>query len=91
MFIRGWCFHHQEHHRNSNPLLTATKHHFLNYFFFPPNSGSVGFITFNMGLTGKVSLPRPRDEPGKAWPAIAVGFFVAFGGVLFGFATSSLF
>lgn len=43
-----------------------------------------------MGLTGKVSLPRPRDEPGKAWPAIAVGFFVAFGGVLFGFATSSL-
>ncbi|WZH45788.1 general substrate transporter [Fusarium acuminatum] len=43
-----------------------------------------------MGLTGKVSLPRPRDEPGKAWPAIAVGFFVAFGGVLFGYDTGTI-
>ncbi|KAH7150640.1 high affinity glucose transporter [Fusarium sp. MPI-SDFR-AT-0072] len=43
-----------------------------------------------MGLTGKVSLARPRDDPGKAWPAIAVGFFVAFGGVLFGYDTGTI-
>jgi hypothetical protein len=34
---------------------------------------------------GKLALAKPQDEAGKAWPAIAVGFFVAFGGVLFGF------
>lgn len=32
----------------------------------------------------RASLVKPQDEAGKAWPAIAVGFFVAFGGVLFG-------
>jgi MFS transporter, SP family, sugar:H+ symporter len=29
-------------------------------------------------------LKKPADEPGAAWPAIAVGLFVAFGGILFG-------
>ncbi|KAF5980821.1 putative RCO3 glucose transporter [Fusarium bulbicola] len=43
-----------------------------------------------MGLLGKASLSRPQDEPGKAWPAIAVGFFVAFGGVLFGYDTGTI-
>ncbi|SCO55690.1 probable RCO3 glucose transporter [Fusarium fujikuroi] len=43
-----------------------------------------------MGLLSKVSLSRPQDEPGKAWPAIAVGFFVAFGGVLFGYDTGTI-
>jgi hypothetical protein len=38
-----------------------------------------------MGLFGSMALARPSDEAGKAWPAIAVGFFVAFGGVLFGY------
>nr|AFP43700.1 high affinity glucose transporter [Fusarium oxysporum] len=43
-----------------------------------------------MGLIGKVSLARPRDDPGKAWPAIAAVFFVAFGGVLFGYDTGTI-
>ncbi|KAK5706710.1 Plasma membrane low glucose sensor [Elasticomyces elasticus] len=29
-----------------------------------------------------VSIRKPDDAPGKAWPAICVGLFVAFGGVL---------
>ena len=27
---------------------------------------------------------KPAGEAGKAWPAILVGLFVAFGGILFG-------
>jgi hypothetical protein len=34
-----------------------------------------------MGL----KLKKPEDIPGKSWPAIAIGLFVAFGGVLFGY------
>ncbi|KAK0386652.1 hypothetical protein NLU13_6487 [Sarocladium strictum] len=41
-----------------------------------------------MGIERRVSLVKPGDEPGKAWPAIAMGFFVAFGGVLFGYDTA---
>jgi hypothetical protein len=37
-------------------------------------------ITFTMAIP----LPKPDREAGKTWPAIAIGFFVAFGGVLFG-------
>jgi hypothetical protein len=29
-------------------------------------------------------LKPPPDTPGKAWPAIVIGLFVAFGGVLYG-------
>jgi hypothetical protein len=29
-------------------------------------------------------LKKPDGVPGKSWPAIMVGMFVAFGGVLFG-------
>ncbi|KAK0387613.1 hypothetical protein NLU13_3859 [Sarocladium strictum] len=43
-----------------------------------------------MGLINTVALSRPKDVPGKAWPAIAVGFFVAFGGVLFGYDTGTI-
>ncbi|KAM0549528.1 hypothetical protein ACHAPJ_009344 [Fusarium lateritium] len=43
-----------------------------------------------MGLFSKASLARPQDDAGKAWPAIAVGFFVAFGGVLFGYDTGTI-
>jgi len=32
-----------------------------------------------MGL----GLKKPDDVPGATWPAIAIGLFVAFGGVLF--------
>jgi SP family sugar:H+ symporter-like MFS transporter len=34
-----------------------------------------------MGL----KLKKPEDIQGKSWPAIAIGLFVAFGGVLFGY------
>ncbi|KAF4555746.1 Sugar (and other) transporter-like protein 2 [Elsinoe fawcettii] len=32
----------------------------------------------------------PPDTPGAAWPAIVVGLFVAFGGVLFGYDTGTI-
>lgn len=31
-------------------------------------------------------LKKPDDADGKSWPAIVIGLFVAFGGVLFGYA-----
>lgn len=34
------------------------------------------------------ALTKPAGVPGKSWPAIAIGMFVAFGGVLFGSAKS---
>ncbi|KAG6040233.1 hypothetical protein E4U41_001210 [Claviceps citrina] len=42
-----------------------------------------------MGLR-KVSLSKPPSEAGKSWPGIVVGFFVAFGGVLFGYDTGTI-
>ena len=38
----------------------------------------------------KASLSKPQDAAGKAWPAIAIGFFVAFGGVLYGYDTGTI-
>lgn len=35
-------------------------------------------------------LKKPADEPGAAWPAIVVGLFVAFGGLLFGYDTGTI-
>lgn len=32
-----------------------------------------------------LTIKPPPGTPGKAWPAIAVGLFVAFGGVLYGY------
>jgi hypothetical protein len=32
-----------------------------------------------------VMLKKPADVPGSAAPAIIIGMFVAFGGVLFGY------
>lgn len=29
-------------------------------------------------------IKKPEEAAGKAWPAIVIGLFVAFGGVLFG-------
>lgn len=43
-----------------------------------------------MGVARKVSLSKPQNEAGKTWPAIAMGFFVAFGGVLFGYDTGTI-
>jgi SP family sugar:H+ symporter-like MFS transporter len=39
-----------------------------------------------MGL----ALKKPAGVPGKSWPAIVIGLFVAFGGVLFGYDTGTI-
>ncbi|KAF2756000.1 general substrate transporter [Pseudovirgaria hyperparasitica] len=36
------------------------------------------------------ALKKPEDVPGAAWPAIAIGLFVAFGGVLYGYDTGTI-
>lgn len=43
-----------------------------------------------MGALRRVSLSKPADEVGKSWPGIVIGFFVAFGGVLFGYDTGTI-
>jgi hypothetical protein len=35
-----------------------------------------------------VMLKKPEGEAGKSGPAIAIGLFVAFGGILYGYAFS---
>lgn len=37
-----------------------------------------------------IQLRPPPGTPGAAWPAIVVGLFVAFGGVLFGYDTGTI-
>lgn len=37
------------------------------------------------------ALRKPEGEPGASWPAIVIGLFVAFGGVLYGFDTVCLY
>lgn len=34
-----------------------------------------------------IMLKKPEGVAGSAWPAIVIGVFVAFGGVLFGYAS----
>ncbi|OCK78589.1 general substrate transporter [Lepidopterella palustris CBS 459.81] len=41
-------------------------------------------------MPGRFALKKPDDVPGKAWPAICIGLFVAFGGVLFGYDTGTI-
>ncbi|KAF2811283.1 glucose transporter-like protein [Mytilinidion resinicola] len=41
-------------------------------------------------MPGKFSLKKPDGEVGKTWPAICIGLFVAFGGVLFGYDTGTI-
>ncbi|EOD51466.1 putative mfs monosaccharide protein [Neofusicoccum parvum UCRNP2] len=36
------------------------------------------------------ALNKPKDVPGAAWPAILIGLFVAFGGVLYGYDTGTI-
>ncbi|KAF2423324.1 general substrate transporter [Tothia fuscella] len=38
----------------------------------------------------KLNLSAPPDYPGKSWPAIMIGLFVAFGGVLYGYDTGTI-
>ncbi|KAK0733061.1 high-affinity glucose transporter RGT2 [Lasiosphaeria miniovina] len=40
--------------------------------------------------TRKIPLAKPPREAGSSWPAIAIGAFVAFGGVLFGYDTGTI-
>ncbi|KAJ3522726.1 hypothetical protein NM208_g12519 [Fusarium decemcellulare] len=42
-----------------------------------------------MNTLRRASLSKP-EEAGKAWPAIAIGLFVAFGGVLYGYDTGTI-
>lgn len=42
-----------------------------------------------MNAIRRASLSKP-EEAGKAWPAIAIGLFVAFGGVLYGYDTGTI-
>lgn len=37
-----------------------------------------------------ISLKKPADVPGSAVPAIVIGVFVSFGGVLFGYDTGTI-
>ncbi|KAF1942086.1 glucose transporter-like protein [Clathrospora elynae] len=37
-----------------------------------------------------IMLKPPPDTAGKAWPAIVIGLFVAFGGVLYGYDTGTI-
>lgn len=39
----------------------------------------------------KFLLERPEDDAGKAGPAIMIGLFVAFGGILYGCVRNSSF
>ncbi|KAK3986023.1 general substrate transporter [Cladorrhinum sp. PSN332] len=43
-----------------------------------------------MSVLKSLALTRPENVAGKTWPAIAVGLFVAFGGVLFGYDTGTI-
>ena len=36
------------------------------------------------------ALQKPKDEPGAAWPAIMVGSFAAFAGILYGYDTGTI-
>lgn len=37
-----------------------------------------------MDILQRTKISKPKNEAGASWPAIAMGFFVAFGGVLYG-------
>ncbi|KAF2721338.1 high affinity glucose transporter RGT2 [Polychaeton citri CBS 116435] len=37
-----------------------------------------------------VAFKKPVGEPGATWPAITIGIFIAFGGVLFGYDTGTI-
>ncbi|KAM5346123.1 hypothetical protein ACJ41O_009128 [Fusarium nematophilum] len=41
-------------------------------------------------MFGTLAGSKPAHDEGKMWPAISMGFFVAFGGVLFGYDTGTI-
>lgn len=50
---------------------------------FSFSSSTQGLKPFT-SITMPLAFTKPQGEAGAVWPAIAVGAFVAFGGVLFG-------
>ncbi|KAI8964263.1 hexose transporter [Daldinia sp. FL1419] len=38
----------------------------------------------------RFAVRKPEQDAGKAWPAIVIGLFVAFGGILFGYDTGTI-
>jgi hypothetical protein len=44
-------------------------------------------IFFSFTTMGFLSLKKPDDEVGAAWPSIMVGAFAAFAGILYGYDT----
>lgn len=56
-------------------------------------SGSISSLSANhqsRHIMGFLRLHKPADIQGKSWPAILIGLFVAFGGVLFGYESAIL-
>ncbi|TFA99718.1 hypothetical protein CCMA1212_008461 [Trichoderma ghanense] len=43
-----------------------------------------------MRFSEKLGFKRPADEAGASWVAILMGFFVAFGGILYGYDTGTI-
>ncbi|KAI1408381.1 high-affinity glucose transporter [Hypoxylon sp. FL1857] len=43
-----------------------------------------------MGRFSSAIFHKPEEDAGKAWPAIVIGLFVAFGGVLYGYDTGTI-
>lgn len=41
-------------------------------------------------IMGFLSLKKPDDEVGAAWPSIMVGAFAAFAGILYGYDTGTI-
>jgi SP family sugar:H+ symporter-like MFS transporter len=39
---------------------------------------------------GFLSLKKPENEVGAAWPSIMVGAFAAFAGILYGYDTGTI-
>ena len=47
-------------------------------------------VNLRLYLKMGLKLKKPTDVAGASWPAVAVGLFVAFGGVLFGYDTGTI-
>jgi hypothetical protein len=61
-----------------NPIDLKTD---LASYYFSPHFFVLLLVT---SITMGLMLKKPEGEAGASWPAIMIGLFVAFGGVLFG-------
>lgn len=71
--------------RQGQPVLSSTNHPNQVFSLFSLLADCCPSTYYTMGLFRKASLSRPEGEAGNTWPVIAMGFFAAFGGVLFGY------